>query len=319
MRSLTPVQLLIFGAALAAALFLALFPVFPRQLRVREDDIASRTIYSPRDLEFESALLTEQARQDAADAVPDVLVFDPSVREAQLATLAATASTVAGVRGNEALDDAAKRTELLAIVSRPSTDTILSLSDEGWRRVQGEAGRTLNDALSQSIRADGAQDVRDDLLQQISPDLAADEANLVADLLRPLIVPTLVVDQGATQEARTQARDSVGPFTQSVSENDVIVLEGERIDANAVELLEHVGLLQPTLTWENLTSVLMIALLAAFLLALYIWRFPTPAITSLRNLLLLALLIALPVLVAKSYFSLVLPDVRGRFLATFLP
>ena len=319
MRSLTPVQVLIFGAALAAALFLALFPVFPRQLRVQEDDVASRTIYSPRDLEFESALLTEQARQDAADAVPDVLVFDPSVRTAQLATLGSTAASVARVRDDEALDDAAKRAELLAIVSRPSTDTILSLSDEDWQRVQNEAGRTLNSALSQSIRTDGAQDVRDDLLQQISPDLAADEADLIADLLRPLIVPTLVVDQGATQEARTQARDSVGPFTRSVIENDVIVLEGERIDANAVELLEHVGLLQPTLTWENLTSALIIALLAAFLLALYIWRFPTPAITSMRNLLLLALLIALPVLVAKSYFSLVLPDESGRFLAYFLP
>ena len=131
MRSLTPVQVLIFGAALAAALFLALFPVFPRQLRVQEDDIASRTIYSPRDLEFESALLTEQARQDAANAVPDVLVFDPRVRTAQLATLGSTASSVNRVRENETLDDAAKRTELLAIVSRPSTDTILSLSDDG--------------------------------------------------------------------------------------------------------------------------------------------------------------------------------------------
>ena len=320
MRSLTPVQLLIFGAALAAALFLALFPVFPRQLGVHEGDDAARTIYSPRDLKFESALRTEQARKDAADAVPDFVRFDPSVRTAQLATLAATAASVNQVREDEALDEAAKREKLLQIVSqRPSADTILLLSDEGWQRVREEAERTLYEELSNSFRADDAQDVRDDLLQQISPDLAADEANLVDDLLRPLIVSTQVVDQVATQEARTEAKDSVGPVTRSVSENDAIVLEGERIDANAVELLEHVGLLRSTLTWENLTAVLMIALLAASLLAMYIWRFPTPAITSLRNLLLLALLIALPVLVAKSYFSLVLPDESRRFLAYFLP
>ena len=78
MRSLTPPQALFFGAVLATALVLALFPVFPRQLRVQEDDIASRTIRSPREETFESALLTDQAREAAARAVPEVLVFQPN-------------------------------------------------------------------------------------------------------------------------------------------------------------------------------------------------------------------------------------------------
>ena len=319
MRSLTPPQVLLFGGVLAAALVLALFPIFPRQLRVQEGDVASRTIRSPRDAQFESELLTEQARQDAADAVPDVLVFDPSVRSDELTALTAATDAVALIRENDTLDDPAKRAQLLEIVSRPSSDTILSLSDDDWQRVEEEAVSALSSALSQSIRPDGIQAVRDDLLQQISPDLSADEANIVADLMRPLIMPTLVMDEKASQQARDEARQGIGTFTQSVVANQVIVLEGEPVDPAAVEILEHVGLLGPRVAWDNLTAVIVVALLAALLLALYIWLFPIETITSARNLLLLALMIAVPVLLAKVYFSLVLPEENRRFLAYFLP
>ena len=62
MRSLSPPLVLFFGVTLAAALVLALFPFFPRQLQVNAGDIASQDIRAPRDKVFESELLTEQAR-----------------------------------------------------------------------------------------------------------------------------------------------------------------------------------------------------------------------------------------------------------------
>jgi hypothetical protein len=39
-----------FTAVLGAALALALFPLFPRQLQVHEGDVASRDLTSPRDV-----------------------------------------------------------------------------------------------------------------------------------------------------------------------------------------------------------------------------------------------------------------------------
>ena len=319
MRSLTPAQVLLFGVVLAGALVLALFPIFPQQLRVQEGDIASRTIRSPREATFESELLTKEARETVARAVPDVLVFDPDVRSEQLAALAGATINVGQVRANDALDDPSKRALLLGIVSRDSIDTVLVLPDERWQRVAEEARLVLAGEMSRSIRLEEEESHQDGLLDQISPDLSAEEANVAADLVRPLIVATLKPDAEATQQAREEARLSVAPVSLTIFENDLIVVEDQPITDTDVEKLEHLGLLRPVVERENLAAVILIALLAATLLALYVWLFPTPSISSVRGLLLLALIIAVPVLLAKVYFSFVLPDDGRRFLAYFLP
>ncbi|MEX1254206.1 MAG: HDIG domain-containing metalloprotein [Dehalococcoidia bacterium] len=323
-KSLTPQQLLLFGAVLTGALVLALFPFFPRQLRVNEGDVASRTIRSPQGATFESEVLTDQAREAAAQAVPEVLVFDPNVRTEQAEKLATATEAIAQVRDNPALDATVKRAQLLAIenlsgLSRGSIDTVLTLPPDRWQRVAGEAEQLLGRSIGQSIAPDGVQAAQDGLLEQVGLALAADEANLVADLVRPLVVATLVVDDQATQGARGTARQNVQPVQQTIAENQVLVQEGQPIDPTAIEALEEVGLLTSRVEWDKLGAVAVVSVLAALILTLYLHLFPAPGITSPRNLVFLALIVALPVLLAKVYVSLVLPEDGRRFLIYVLP
>ena len=324
MPSLTSSQLLLFGLALAAGLLVALFPIFPRQVTVQQGDIASRTVRSPRDVTFVSDVLTERAREDAAAAVPEVTELDANVRSTQLATLTAASGSVTEVRENAGLDDAEKRARLKSIpalgdLSPTSIDAVLALSDDRWERVTEEANGVLGDAMSGAIGPNGVEAAQDGLFQQIGPDLAADEANLVADLVRPLVVATIVVNEEETERARDEARLNVALVQQSIAANQIIVAEDQAIEATALEVLEEVGLLKSRVEWDSAVSVVIVSLLAALLLTLYLWHFPVMEIASSRNLVLLALLIAGPVLVAKLCFSLVLPDDEGLFLAYFLP
>ena len=319
MPSLKAPQVLLFGAVLAFGFFLALFPFFPKQLEIGVGDIATRDLVSPRDETFESAVLTEQARDLAALAVPDALVADPNVSPSQLAKLDESVAIISEVRQDDDLDEASKRQSLLAIVSRDSTDTVLILSDERWQHIVVDAGQVLGIVLAGSITPGGEEVVRQELLQKIATDLTADEANVVADLASPLVVPTLVVDAEGTDAAREVARESVEPQFQTVFRNQMIVTEGQPIDLTAVEVLEEVGLLSPRVEWENLAAAALIAVLAAATLALYVRQFPIPNLVTTRNLVLLAILIAVPVLIAKLHLSLVLPDDSSRFIAYFLP
>ncbi|MGB2695956.1 MAG: HDIG domain-containing metalloprotein [Dehalococcoidia bacterium] len=323
MRSLTPSQIVLFAVLLAVGFVVALFPIFPRQLRVQEDDVASRTIRSPRDKTFESAVLTDQAREGAAAAVPDVLVLDPNIAGAELDKLSDAIAEIADVRDDGGIDQVAKRERLLGStnlsLSRGSVDIAIGLSSLGWTRVTTEAQTVLEDTLNGPIPPDGAAAAQDSLSEGISAALAADQADLVADLVRPLIVPTQIVDDDATEAARDAARQNVEPVPQSIAKNQIIVSGGQTIDATSVEVLEEVGLLRSTVEIDNLAAVVVVAVLVAGLLALYLWQFPAEAISSTRNLVLLAILIALPVLIAKVYFSLVFPDDPPRFLAYFLP
>ena len=324
MPNLTRSQSLLFGAALAVGFVIALFPVFPGQLRVQEGDVASRTIRAPEDISFESSLLTEQARDAAENSVPEVQTFDPSVRTEQLALLAAATDEISNIRGDEGAPQAEQRARILAIeglggLSRSSVDTLLELSNQQWLMVAQEANAVVERLLSDSIGAAVVSETRDNVESEVSLDLTASQAALTADLVRPYIQPTLIVDSEATAQARAEARENVEPVRQTIARNQVIVSEGSRIDVTTAEVLEHAGLLGSVLDWARLASVIVISTIAALVLTSYAALFPIRAMNSERRLLLLAALTAGPVLVAKVYLSLVLPDEGGRFLMYFLP
>jgi hypothetical protein len=324
MQPLTPNRILFFACFMTAALIAALFPFFPRSANVSEGDIASRDIHSPQSKTFESEVLTEQARVTAADAVPPVLVYDPSVQEKQTGFLAAALNSVQSVRNNQALSESAKRARLLGIrdlgsLSRRSIDTVLSLPEEQWLSVRFEASRVLGATLGRSISDDAVESERDGLLQQISPDLSADQANLVADLVRPLVVTSLVVDDDATATARQTARQNVQPVQQTITKGQIIVPEDTRVDASAREVMSEVGLLEPRLRWENLVAVAVVAMLAAVTLTAYLWRFPHPAVSSTQSLVLLSLIVALPLFGAKVFFGLAFPDEDQHYVPYVLP
>jgi putative nucleotidyltransferase with HDIG domain len=324
MRSLSQPLVLLFGAILAVALVIALFPFFPRQLAVNEGDIAAADVRSPKDATFESEVLTEQARDEAAQAVPPVLVFDPSVATQQSGLLSNALEAIARVRSDGDLDASERRAQLLGVaelagLSRSSIDTILQLSAERWDAASGEAGRVLSDVMTRSIAPENVEDIQSALRQDISPDLSADEAGLVADLIRPLVIPTLIVDDDATAEAQETARQNVQPVQQTVAESQLLVESGSVIDAATAELLEQAGVLAPRFQWESFLAVVIMCVLAAIVLTVYLSLYPIATLSSRRNLIIMAVIVAVPVLVGRLYLSLVLPEDSDRFLAYVLP
>jgi putative nucleotidyltransferase with HDIG domain len=317
-------HVLVFGVALVVALVGALFPFFPKQLGVHEGDIATRDIRSPETKTFVSDALTEQAREEAAANVEPSLVFDATLAPEQLSMLTEVTASVAAVRDNDSLDAAAKRGRLLGIaglsaLSRTSIDTVITLSDARWQRVVSEAQRVLSDILSTSIAPEGVTAEKESVDRRIGSDLAGTEVELVAELVRPLIIATQRVDEQRTEELREAARENVQPRQQTVAKGQTIVEAGRTIDATTIEVLEEVGLLEPRVHLDTLMAVVIVSAVVAAVAALYIWHFPARGIATPRNLLLLALVIAVPVFLGKLYFSLVLPDDQRHFLAYFLP
>ncbi len=74
----------------ALLLSVALFPVYPGVQPLRAGTIVARAILAPRDLSYESEVRTSAVRKQAADAIPEVVVLDTTVRDRQIADLEAT-------------------------------------------------------------------------------------------------------------------------------------------------------------------------------------------------------------------------------------
>jgi hypothetical protein len=307
-----------FGVALGALLLIALFPIFPRQFHVRVGDTASRTVRAPRNASFESTSLTRQKRDEAANAVPDSLVYDASVKSRQVASYDQATAQVTQIRVQT--DDARRRDALAALqISTRSIDTVLALQNDRWQAVAAEGRRVLQQALSLSLDDTSVKSAKDSVDAQIAPDFGADEALLTAELVRPLIVSTLTVDQAKTDQARTTARAAVPPVLISVQKGDVILAADAPVDEVAVEKLHAVGLSSSAVEWRNVVAAALLAVVVAAAIAGYLFVLQPRGITSERHMIALAIVMALPLLVAKFYLPLVLPDEQRHFLAFILP
>lgn len=318
-RSITPSTAVAFGVALAALLVIALFPIFPRQFSVHVNDRASRTVKAPRTVTFESASRTAQKRDEAAGAVPPTYVYDPTKRTQQLATYDQTTAQISQIRTEDA--DLQRKSEALARLqlSQRSIETAIGLSDNRWQGVTAEGRRVLSQVLSGSIDDASVAATKDSIDSQIAPQLIVDEALLAAELVRPLIVSTQVVDQAKTQQAQDAARAAVPPERIVVNKGDTILSANTEVDELAVEKLRAEGLLSNRVEVRNVIAVAIVSAVVAACLAAYLFVLRPRGIDSERHLLALALVIALPLLVAKFYLPLVLPDESRHFLAFMLP
>jgi|CXWL01.1.fsa_nt_gi putative nucleotidyltransferase with HDIG domain len=308
-----------FAVALAALLLIALFPLFPKQFNVRIGDVASRTVTSPRDVSFESASLTEQRRAEAAAAVPPALVFDPSVRTAQLEAYDSVVTEAGRIR-TQAIDETRKRDQLATLgLSQRSIDSVLALETERWQAVANEGRRVLTQELSVSLDAAAVPGAKDSLDSLIGVDFTADEALTTAELVRPLITTTLVEDTARTQTTREAARAGVAPERVSIQKGDVILGVNQPVDALTVEKLRAAKLVSQRVEWPNIAAAGLLAVLAAALVAGYLFVTQPRGIHSERHLIVLALLTAAPILIVKLYLPIVMPDDQRTFLPYILP
>ena len=318
-RPISLVTTAAFGTALAALLLVALFPIFPRQFNIHESDVASRTVKSPRSVSFESGYLTQQRRDEAANAVRPALVFDPSVRTTQVSQYDKATSQTTQIR-TQATDVARKRDALASLQLSPrSIDTALALANDRWQFVIAEGRRVLTQELSVSLDDTSATSARDSVDSSIAPDFNADEALLTAEIARPLIVSTLREDPAKTEQARLAARAGVAPERINIEKGDVILSAGTPVDRVAIEKLNAAKLVSKRVEWRNVVAAAILAIIAAGAIAGYLYVLQPRGITSERHMIALALITAAPLLVAKFYLPLVLPDEHRYFLPYILP
>ena len=312
----------IFSISLAAALAVALLPVFPRSVQVHEGDIASRTWQAPRDFSFESAVLTEKAREQAAAAVPDVLVFSSEVREEQKTKLDKLIGDIGRVRDSADLSRSQKLSALLGTENllAPAFEAfILDMTAKQWQTVSDEAKRVLEQVLGEAVTRGQENRIGEQISQRLDPSLSQDEAALVELMVKPLIVPNMEVDPTKTEEARASARAAVVPVLVTFTKNQTIVKSGDVIDSTAVEAMREAGLLSARLEWKNVVAVLLVSIVAGGTLGSYVHAFPLATTADPRRLLLLLVLTSVATLAAKLYLPLVLPDHDRHFLAYALP
>jgi putative nucleotidyltransferase with HDIG domain len=284
--------IIVVGVALSVLLLPILKPITSASLV--EGQVAPQHMQAPIDLTYESAVLTEQQRQAAAQAIaPVYTAADTNIARQQLEELRAALAYITSVRDDEYASKEQKLNDLAALeyleLSPETAAVILELSDARWQTVQQEAIVVLEQVMRGAIRQDRLNDAKRIIPNLISLSLSQEQTDIVTELVATLVVPNSTYSEELTESARQAASAAVPPATRSYKTGETIVQQGQVLTELTREALEEYGLIEQQPGWRELASAGAIAILCIALPLLYLLRYKTLT-HDLRGLAVIAVL-----------------------------
>jgi cyclic-di-AMP phosphodiesterase PgpH len=243
---------------------------FPMQI----GDVAAQDILAPYSLSYESEILTERARQDAANAVePIYLPTDPSIGRRQVEKLRTVLYFITTVRQDSFASMDQKITDIQAIedvdLSEETIISILQLNDARWTAIESEATFVLEQIMRNTLREGDIFAAKRNIPSLIDFAFPEDQANIVVELVESFIVPNSLLSEELTANAIEEARLSVEPVTRSFMSGETLVRLGQIIRDVEWEALQRYGLIQPSNQFQDAIGAAVLTILICIVIILY--------------------------------------------------
>ncbi len=256
-------------------------------------EASAQEILAPYSITFESKVLTERARMQAAAAVsPVYLPVDPSISRRNFETLNSVLYYISAVRKDSYGTQEQKLKDLAAISSIKLSSTVaeqlLEIDDQSWQEIETEARRVLEQVMRDTIRNDNVAQIRSNLPAVIDFSFGQDEAQIIIALVSPLITPTSLFSEEQTNLAREQARASIEPISRQIIAGEVVVRRGQIIREEDYEALNVFGLAKPVNQTDRIITNAVLTGIIAVITALYFIRRQDQPFFSIKALLVIA-------------------------------
>lgn len=246
------------------------------QVNVLVGEPAPADVFAPRSLTYTSALLTEQAREVAANSVSEIYTpLNLSIGREQLARAQAIFAFIETIRAdnNATSDEKVAMIQQIEniVIDETVAQDLITMSQSDFDMSKSEITRIIDNIMRQEFQESRLEEFQRQAERQASLGLTQGQRNVVTNLARQFVVPTIFKDEEATQSAREEAAARIEPISRNIAKDQRIVRAGELITMEDEELLEQLGLLKQQLDWRDVASVFLVSLLSVILIVLY-WR-----------------------------------------------
>ncbi len=279
--------------------------ILPAQPQLEVGKPAPADVVAPRAGEYESAVLTKQARDAASAAVEPQYDYTTeqaaAIAAAQAKAFDSEVSLIDTAFGDTVTPEYRQTLlgQAIPALKKATRATLQALTPDRWTAVRNEAARVLVNTERSELRDTEVAALRDRLAGQMGGDLNADERDLAAALISPLVVPNSSYSESLTDAARQQAADAVQPVQAVWQRGDIIVRKGDRLDAAAEEAITYFKVNEGGLDVARLAGFVVLSMLIVGLLLIWTWRFRREFWHRNNVLLLLALLLLVAVVAIK--------------------
>ncbi len=274
------------------------------QFQLQEGEVAPHDVVAPRQFTFESQVLTERARERAAQSVADQYdTPDARVRRQQVDRAREVLEFIQIVRNDEFATPELQTDYLLSIADLPITPElalqILTLSPEEWNAVAAETPQALDRTMREEIRESTLSLVRRRVPALISSTLDENTSSVTAELVRGLVRPNSLYNQLRTEEMREKVRNDVPIQTVTLERNEVIVRAGDIAGPEHVEALIQIGLIQADWSWWVLLRAILFTAALMAVIGGSLYRLRPETVANLHEFGLLTVVILIWLAAAK--------------------
>ncbi len=245
---------------------------------VEKDLPSPERIESPQSKTFISTLATQKQQTAARAAVDDVYTeLDRSIARTQLTQMGEVFNFVKAVRADSFATEAEKIAFLRGIevikVDEETAELLLAFSDQDLGGIQSRATNIITVLMRREIRDDAINDFSEAVEQELDFATSASQEKVLLSIVPQMIRPNSFYDEVATKQLEEQAVAAVEPVVIKVIKGDTILLEGERVTAEKIELLQELGLLQQQWDILEIIRVLLISAMSTALIFVYYTRY----------------------------------------------
>lgn len=314
-----------FGLVMALATMAFVVPILPGNDSPREGDRAPRTLVALRDAQYVSEVLTEAAREAAAAAVdPVTLPMDHSVLTQQLERVDGLFNDVAAIRARTDLSLEQKLAQVNQIedaeaLSSQGRSNLVFISDEEFDALRLAVEDGLRAILDGPVLESEIQQKVDAYLAPQTGTATPSNVSALREMLRVFVVANVQVDEQATEERREAARANEAPRVRSFSEGQVIVNEGEVLDAAAIEALRATGVINDSFDYEDFLGGALFAGGFGLLLGVYVYQLQPFSAPARRRMMLSGITIVVTLLGVRLLLPPLLPDTGRHYWPYAIP
>jgi len=267
-------------------------------------EVATFNAAAPRRITYESTVLTERARERAAQGVVDQYdVQEAVVRRQQVNQAREVLVSITVVR--DATDATlAEQTDMIVALADLGLTAevavkILSLSADEWVKVVGEVPLAVDRVMRDEIRESSLPLIMRRVPMLIGSALSEPANDVAIAIVQSLIRPNSLINTERTNQLRDAARAAVPAQMVFLAEGEIIIRAGDVATPEMAEALQIVGALQHE--WD-LSLVLRALIFALVLLAVTIaalYRLSPAVLRSYTELALLLVVAVFWLLAAK--------------------
>lgn len=281
------------------SIFILGISLVPKELDIREDQASPRDIFAKQGIVYESEVLTEAARDEAARNVNPTYRMDGVVLTGFENDVKRNFGEIRGIRGEEELEESQKIAlleELGITLPEGNLSALLKTEDSTIDLLEKRTLDLLKGVYSKGVQQRDLEETKNKLLEQANnldgvPAKLTPVAGLILENLD--LRANFFLDATLTAQERQAARDAVAPIQVRVRQDEKIVGIGDVVTAADIEALQKLGLLRTGSSYNSILGLSLLVAIAFMLILFFLYQYKRQVLNSESHFILLGLLMVM--------------------------